>query len=103
MEACVNFLHNAETLSALWSLQCSVQQPREMVQDAGYSAIQYVVKERPKLVWCAHGIAMSDEEFIDVAQAIARLQSTKQNRFYVIAAPRDSKLWKKETARESSV
>eukprot|EP00973_Karenia_brevis_P049459 6862216-Karenia_brevis.AAC.1 len=48
-------------------------------------------------------LSMSDEEFIYRAKAITNVQNAKQHRYHVIAAPRDSKLWKKEAKIDSSL
>eukprot|EP00973_Karenia_brevis_P025960 3582606-Karenia_brevis.AAC.1 len=74
-----------------------------MVQDAGYLAIQHVVRESPKIVWCAHGNAMSDEEFIDLAKETTGLQNTKQIDFMLLLLHGIQNLGKKETPRDSSV
>eukprot|EP00973_Karenia_brevis_P085768 11899112-Karenia_brevis.AAC.1 len=73
------------------------------MQDAGCSAFQHIMNERPKIVWCSYGNSMTDDEFIYLAKAITHNQNAKRHRYYVIAAPRDSKLWKKETPTDASV
>eukprot|EP00973_Karenia_brevis_P076456 10622317-Karenia_brevis.AAC.1 len=57
----------------------------------------------PKIVWMSHGYVMSDDRFRAQARAIYNNQRASQYRNYVIAAPRDCRMWKREAPSGSSM